>query len=367
MAEYNSLADIFAAGTTNMEVLIDNGGYDDNTYTALGADWLKFGGVIANNIYINGNSWFGLGSNLEQFVFNRRDTKMNYLYREEGILWNYYKFIKFRWSGVSAYSQTASKYQMTYDLVLWENGYITLYVSKFPTTNYDGTFWINTGTSISYTKPTSAVPYVTFIPQDEDRRTYAIQYDLVEFPAPFDKKYLIKADNILYNIVDNALNQLEITEISVDNFLQYGSDIMPTKEMLFTLTDPEVLYWQDSMEYKPRFTASVKGIPPIPQVITTSIQDMSDETILGIEGVQAVCSDDILFAISFDNELTWKAYDGTAWINLDLPHTGMSRQTMENISLEAWAEIVTSNQYKIRFVIPTIDSYLTSLVVDYIN
>lgn len=40
---------------------------------------------------------------------------------------------------------------------------------------------------------------------------------------------------------------------------------------------------------------------------------------------------------------------------------------MENISLEAWAEIVTSTQYKIRFVIPTIDSYLTSLVVDYIN
>ena len=70
--------------------------------------------------------------------------------------------------------------------------------------------------------------------------------------------------------------------------------------MLLTLSDPEVLYWQDSMEYKPRFTALVKGIPPIPQVITTSIQDMSDETILGIEGVQAVCSDDILFAISFE-------------------------------------------------------------------
>jgi hypothetical protein len=94
---------------------------------------------------------------------------------------------------------------------------------------------------------------------------------------------------------------------------------------------------------------------------------MSDSTILGIEGIQAVCSDDILFALSFDDEATWKAYDGTAWITLDLPNTGMTKTTMESIGLEAWAEVVTSDYYKVRFILPTTTSYMTSMVVNYIN
>ena len=94
---------------------------------------------------------------------------------------------------------------------------------------------------------------------------------------------------------------------------------------------------------------------------------MSDSTILGIEGIQAVCSDDILFALSFDDETTWKAYDGTSWITLDLPNTGMTKTTMESIGLEAWAEVVTSDYYKIRFILPTTTIYRTSMVVNYIN
>lgn len=133
------------------------------------------------------------------------------------------------------------------------------------------------------------------------------------------------------------------------------------------LTDPEILYWHDSMDDLPKLKIAVTGIPPVPQTVITSTQDMSDATILGIEGVQVTCSDDILFAVSFDDEATWKAYDGTSWITLDLPNTGMTKATMENIGLEAWAEIVTSDFYKFRFILPTTDSYLTSLVVDYIN
>lgn len=105
----------------------------------------------------------------------------------------------------------------------------------------------------------------------------------------------------------------------------------------------------------------------MPQTIITNTQDMSDSTILGIEGIQAVCSDNILFALSFDDETTWKAYDGTTWITLDLPNTGMTKTTMESIGLEAWAEVVTSDYYKVRFILPTTTSYMTSMVVNYIN
>jgi hypothetical protein len=128
------------------------------------------------------------------------------------------------------------------------------------------------------------------------------------------------------------------------------------------------LFWQDTTEYDvPKFKTDVTGVPPVPQTVITCAQDMSDSTILGIEGVQATCSDDILFAVSFDDGETWRAHDGERWIVLDLDNTGMNRTTMENIDLEAWREIQTSNYYKFKFILPSTESYLTSLVVDYIN
>lgn len=192
------------------------------------------------------------------------------------------------------------------------------------------------------------------------------RFDIYEY-VPYEKKFLIRSDSILYTIVDGALTTLTETEITASLFQTYGTDDLPDGTLLVNLTDPELLCWQDLEDEIPKLTLTITGIPPVPQTVITSTQDMSDASILGIEGVQATCSDDILFAISFDDEATWKAYDGTSWATLDLPNTGMTKATMENIGLEAWAEIVTSDYYKFRFILPTTDSYLTSLVVNYIN
>ena len=183
----------------------------------------------------------------------------------------------------------------------------------------------------------------------------------------YDRKYLVRSGSTLYTITDSTLTALAETEITASLFQAYGVDDLPDGSLLVNLTDPEILYWQDSEDKLPELMLTVTGLPYVPQTVITNTQDMSDETILGIEGVQAVCSDDILFAISFDDEATWKAYDGTSWATLDLPNTGMTKATMENIGLEAWAEIVTSDFYKFRFILPTTDSYLTSLVVNYTN
>lgn len=190
---------------------------------------------------------------------------------------------------------------------------------------------------------------------------------VIDTTPPYDKKYLIYSDSTFYTIADNVLSPLSETELSVNLFKTYGVETVPEGSFLTDLINPEILYWHDSIDPPPKLKITVTGVPPVPQTIITSTQDMSDTTILGIEGVQATCSDDILFAISFDDEVTWKAYDGTSWATLDLPNTGMTKATMENIGLEAWAEIVTSDFYKFRFILPTTDSYLTSLVVNYIN
>lgn len=185
--------------------------------------------------------------------------------------------------------------------------------------------------------------------------------------APYEKKYLIRSGSTLYTITDGDLTALTETEITVDLFQTYGINNVPDDSLLVGLADPEILYWHDSEDTLPELTLTITGSPPVPQTIITNTQDMSDSTILGIEGIQAICSDDILFALSFDDETTWKAYDGTTWITLDLPNTGMTKTTMESIGLEAWAEVVTSDHYKVRFILPATTSYMTSMVVNYIN
>ena len=119
MINYDSINAIFEAETTNMEVLINDTAYDDKDYTALGAKWLKFNGQQINNITIHGNSYFNLESNILHLAVNNRDAKMWYLYREEGILQDHCRFLKFRWEGYSRYNITSKDYSLIYDIILY--------------------------------------------------------------------------------------------------------------------------------------------------------------------------------------------------------------------------------------------------------
>ena len=180
-------------------------------------------------------------------------------------------------------------------------------------------------------------------------------------------KYLIRSDYTIYTATDGALSALTETEITASLFQTYGVDDLPNGSLLVGLTDPEVLYWQDSEGEMPELTLTVTGSPPVPQIVITSTQDMSDPSIMGIESVTVDASEDVLFALSFDDGTTWKAYDGTQWVTLSTENSGMNKTTMENISLEAWAEVVTSEMYKLRFVLMDTDSYVSAVRVNYIN
>lgn len=180
-------------------------------------------------------------------------------------------------------------------------------------------------------------------------------------------KYLMRSNSTLYTITDGTLTALAETEITASLFQTYGVDDLPDGSLLVGLTDPEVLYWQDSEDEIPELTMTVTGEPPIPQIVVTNTQDMSDPSILGIESVTVDASEDVLFALSFDDGTTWKAYDGTQWVTLSTENSGMNKTTMENISLEAWAEVVTSAMYKLRFVLMDTGSYVSAVRVNYIN
>ena len=187
-------------------------------------------------------------------------------------------------------------------------------------------------------------------------------------PVPvYDRKYLIRSNSTLYTVTDGALVPLSDTEVSASLFRDYGVDELPDGSLLAGLTDPEVLYWHDSTDDLPTLSLTVTGTPPVPQVVVTDAQDMSDSIILGIESVTVTASDDVLWAISFDDGATWKAHNGSHWVTLEQENSGMTAETFQNLSLEAWAEVVTSTAYRLRFVLMTTDSYVSEVIINYIN
>lgn len=367
MADYNSIGEIFAAGIDNMEVLINNTAYDDNVFTAAGADWLKFNNVTVANVYVSGNTFFGFGTNTEHLKVNRRDAKMWYLYREEGTLFNYYRFLKFRWRGYTHYSATDAASLMEYDVILWENGCISLHMVTVPTSNYTGVFQLTAASALTYTAPTADAPDVTFTPQDENNTTFSVSYAAINLTPPYDRKYLVRSGSTLYTITDGTLTALAETEITASLFQTYGADEIPDGALLVGLTDPEILYWQDSVDELPTLSLTVKGTPPLPQMFTSEPMDLTHESIAGISHAAVDASEDVRFAISFDGGTTWKAHDGSVWFDTSDTVLGMLPSTMNAITAEQWAEVVALDSYMVRFWLPNVTAYVKSVVMHYIN
>lgn len=177
-------------------------------------------------------------------------------------------------------------------------------------------------------------------------------------------RYLIYADGTYYTILDGSLTSLQITDLSKQAFVTYGMEDPPTSEILLTLNNPKVLAWSD--EEQPHITAKITATP-YPQTLYSPDYDMTDATILGIEKVIAVASDDVTFSVSFDSGETWKYYTGTDWATLSEETSGMTAETIMAVPTDKWGEVATTGHYMVRATLPGVESTLESFVVDYIN
>lgn len=130
---YDSVNEIFSAGVTNMTCLLqDSGSYDGGTLAVSGADFFTFMGNAVPSVYAHGDSYWGFGSDTSHLKVDNRDTRMRSLYREEGTLYSYYRFLKIRWEGWSHYNASGADYQLKYDLILWDTGDISLHMIEVP-------------------------------------------------------------------------------------------------------------------------------------------------------------------------------------------------------------------------------------------
>lgn len=177
--------------------------------------------------------------------------------------------------------------------------------------------------------------------------------------------YLIRSGDSIFTVIDGVLTAVD-GSLTAELFRTYGVDEIPASDLLVTLADPVVYNWTTADEITP-LLAVVKGVPPTPQVIESEDYDMTDETILGIETVIVDASDDCLFAVSFDSGQTWKLHTGENWATLSEGDTGMSPSVLSAITTEDWNAEATTGKFRFRVTIPSSESYLNSLVVDYLN
>lgn len=361
---YNSVDEIISAGITNMTIIRDNNKQDDGTDTLSGVSWFSFNDIVASNIYVSGNSYVGFNSDLEHLKVNRRDGALYSLYREEGTLYNYYKFLKVRWIGYSRYNQTTSAYSLIYDIILWDTGDISLHMVSIPTSYNTGTYSLTADQTYTYTVSAES-PDITFLKTDSG---FEINNNLISLEIPAKRLYLIQKESDYYTISDGALSKLDITELTSEIFLTYGiENLLLNLELLKSLENIQLFFWTDTDKGIPSKGLIIEGTPQLPQIIYYQNQILPEE--VKIEQIKTIASEDVLFAVSCDEGLNWKYYDSenNIWNSTTEDVKGMTISVLNNILPNQWEEVITSTNLKFRGVLPTIDSFANSIYIKYID
>ena len=366
MVDYGTVDEILET-TENMVFIRNNSLNDDGTDVVTGVDWFQFNGKAATKLYVSGNSWVGIGENAEQLKIVRRDADLMTLRREEGTLWGTYRFLRIRWEGYSVHNNRTDATRLVWDAVFFDTGEICVRFETVPTnSNYLATSSLVVGGSTIEFVPLSGKT-ISFKPKDAAGKAFELKDHAPVFLDPYNRRYLITdAPGNLYTIAEGTLQTLVETELTAEVFETYGVQDIPDGNLLLTLKNPTILYWHDSENRFPDFRATYTGVP-VPQVLYSENIDMADETILGIEKVFADCDDRVLFAVSFDNGVSWWSCVDSVWAQLSEEKSGMSKAALEAISVDSWAEKATTGQINYRFVISGADGYLKSLTTDYLN
>lgn len=194
-------------------------------------------------------------------------------------------------------------------------------------------------------------------------RSVELEADAVETGS---RKYLICAENVYYNVTDGGLTETAITEPTVEDFATYGSNEVPDGSLLLDLTDPQVLCWTDGEE-PPTMTVHVTATP-MPQTIISGAIDLTHETIKGIENITASCEGPLILAVSFDDQETWRAWNGAEWITLSSGSSGMSKETLEAVTADQWQQLYQgADNLFIRIALVNGEQSVSEVRINFVN
>ena len=181
-----------------------------------------------------------------------------------------------------------------------------------------------------------------------------------------DNLYLIRSNDIIYTTKDGILQEIGSIEVNAELFAAYGSAEIPEGSLFLHLTNPQILYWQETDEL-PLMKSTVNAIP-YPQIVESN-NTIFDSSIVSISSVDIVATDTILFQFSSDDGESWKAYDleTSSWVSVS-ENGGMNSEEIKQLTVTEWSKLVAElRQLKIRFTLNDNTETLTSIIVNYAN
>lgn len=180
------------------------------------------------------------------------------------------------------------------------------------------------------------------------------------------KFFLFRSDNIVYTFADGVMTALDATEMDSAVFQEYGClRDQINFEALKELHNPEIYEWQaEADKHIAGIDVAMTGIT-LPQTITQSFRlDRSD--IKGVGKITAVYAGEPTATLSVDGGVTYWAYLEGAWQEMS-GTDGMSIASLELVTLEQWAELITGATELIVRMLLIQDSSVESITISYMN
>lgn len=342
---------ISTKGNSGMTLLSSHN--DDNTvnFPDIGFDFFYNGVNCRTTINISGNSWVGFTGAAEQLKINRRDAGADNIYYAKETV-NGRPTFRIRWEGHQSYSSWGTL-DLVWELILFNDSATVLVIDKIP----------NTGTN-SFANPVIGTTVLTiennksyaFIPGQEQGKAYTVNEGSY---IQTDIKYLIVdgSDIKHWDTVSESYVKVSELPLTAEKFQTYGNDICRKERTGLVSSSPVLKIWSPSEELPaPKIIQTIVPKPVIVRMLDdvsfseAYIQDITN-VVLTVDITGSVI---IAFIVSTDSGASWKAWDGSSWILVDITNMqdvkskGMSAADLQGITEAQWTSLGLSDK-KMRF------------------
>jgi len=348
--EVYSSSIISPKGNSGMTLLSSHNDETTVSFPNVGFDFYYNGVNCRTTIKTNGNSWVGFTGSTEQLKINRRDAGAdNIYYCQETV--NGKPTFRIRWEGHGVYS-TWGTLNLVWKLILFNDSAMVLVIEQIP----------NTGTN-SFVNPNLRTTTLTlqnnksyaFIPGQDQGKSYTIQEGAY---IQTNIKYLMVDGNDIKHWDVSSESYVKVSELplTADKFQSYGDDNYHKERTGLVASAPILKIWSPLTEMPaPVVTQTIKPKP----VIVKMKEDILFTEAYIIDIVNAVVNLDntgsgiIVFIVSTDSGVSWKAWDGSSWALVDITNMedvktkGMTITTLQGITEAQWTSLGLSDK-KIR-------------------
>lgn len=179
--------------------------------------------------------------------------------------------------------------------------------------------------------------------------------------------WLIKDGNGVYYTVEKS-NDAQIryalsgiSDLSVSVFKRYGFQFTPDSSIITDLYSPTFYLW--STLSQPTLSADADIIPIVPQSMIFKTLSLTQD----LEEIDIVCSESVLWNVSFDRGNSWYKHTGANWQRVTANGDGCTKWYLERLSKNDWAEkCAAGNTVTFRCWLGNGDT-MTSIRVDYLE